>query len=199
MKRLPLLLVAFSFGLNAGLVYYFVSERRARDEKPAPSPAPRERPAEPRDAETAIREHLDLMTRDLELSPSQVTALHDLLSTQMPQMTILLRRTTEANRRISEAYGEPAFDEVRFREMVRLASESRTRADSLSAVMLLAEAEILTPAQREKFAHTAPSVYSNARRDQPQRDRDRPAPQPGEDRPRERPADRQGPPQGEQR
>ncbi len=169
MRRMPLILMAFSVGLNAGLVYFFLNGRTAQEETPPPPP-PRELAGETRDAEEALREHLDLMTRDLDLDPAQVTALHDLLKTRLPEMAVLLRRTTEANRRITDAYGEPVLDEAKFREMVRLASASRARADSLSAVMLLAEADILTPAQRTRFAHTAPTIYSHARRDQPPRE-----------------------------
>jgi Spy/CpxP family protein refolding chaperone len=183
MKRSLLIFLAFSLGLNVGLVWYFTADRLGSRERHSPPPpvritAPDEQAATPTDAEAAIEAHLDVLSRDLGLDGGQVAALRALLTKRMPQMAHLLRRTTEANRRISDAYGTTALDSTLFRDLVAAASAARTRADSLSSVILLEEARILTPQQRERFAHVAPVMYSTARRDPPPTEPGPPPPRP---------------------
>ena len=68
-------------------------------------------------------------------------------------------------RRLSEVFGASDFDPVRFSRLTAEASGARSRLDSLSAVMLVAEASVLTPDQRRKFAEVANSIYSRPQGD----------------------------------
>lgn len=194
MKRTLLIILAFSLGLNAGLGWYLGTARKHAPGRQGPPPRENANAGRtdssptPGDTESVINAHLATLHRDLGLDDAQVSALRALLGAKMPEMAVLLHRTTEANRRISDAYAVADLDTVRFRELVAAASAARTRADSLSSVILLAEADILTPQQRTKFAHTAPVAYSMVRRD----------PQPRADGPPPRREDRNDPPPREE-
>jgi uncharacterized membrane protein len=166
MNRIALLLLAVSLGLNAGLLYVRLAERPAQGtERPDRLPAPRR--ASPPAPEVVVQDHLLAMTRHLTLSQEQQRSIRAVLDEHMPMMMELLRRGDEANRRISEAFAAPEFDTERFKILVQEASQARARADSLSAVMLLGEAAVLTAQQRIKYAEIAPTVHANPPRKPP--------------------------------
>ncbi len=192
MRRGLFLLLALSLGLNGGLLYVRFAHRPPSDDRAMPL-APR--PTLPRDAEVAVRDHLAGLVRDLDLTAAQEESIRAILVAHMPRMTELLRRTSEANRLIGEAFAAPEFDVEPFRQLVREASAARARADSLSAVMLLGEARILTPQQRARFARTAPTVYSTTHPESPPREGEPPSPRrQDDDRPPPRREDEGSPP-----
>lgn len=160
MKRALFLLLALSLGLNGGLLYVRLADRPAG--RPArPGPPPRQEEQHAPDPERLIRDHVEGITRHLQLNETQQKAIEAILAESMPELTELLRRSEEANRRVSEAFAAPVFDPAEFFRLTREASLSRARTDSLSAVMLVGESEVLTPEQRQRFAEVAPTIYAN--------------------------------------
>lgn len=159
MKRGLFLLLAVSLGLNAGLLYVRYLDGPLRGpgaERPRP---PRGAGPPPR-PETMARDHLADMTRHLDLSDEQQQEIRVILEERMPLMTELLRASREANQQISDAFAAPEFDGEHFGQLAAQVSRSRAQADSLAMVMLLAEAAVLTPEQRIKYAEVAPTVHS---------------------------------------
>jgi hypothetical protein len=73
----------------------------------------------------------------------------------------------QTNRRLTEAFGAPDFDSESFQRLTFEASAARSQLDSLSAVMLVSEAAVLTHEQRRKYARVAPSIHSNPQRPGP--------------------------------
>jgi Spy/CpxP family protein refolding chaperone len=175
MKRALWILLALSLGLNAGLLYVRLADRpgMAPGSHPGESgphgPPPGEHGAPQPDTEALIRNHLASMSRHLDLSVEQQQSIEEILRDHLPEMAELRRRAEEANRRVSAAFAERQLNSGRFTTLVREASQARARIDSLSAVMLLGEAGVLSPAQRARFAEVAPTVYANPRRSPPPR------------------------------
>ncbi len=165
MKKVMYLLLALSIGLNAGLLIVQQSEP-PRPGPGRPGPPPDERPGPPR-PEVLVRDHLESMTRHLDLDESQQQAIREVLEEHMPALFEMRRRSKEANRRMSEAFAEPGFDPEQFEVLARQASLTRGRADSLAAVMLIGEAAVLTNEQRVRFAEVAPMVHTTPRQNQP--------------------------------
>lgn len=165
MKKVVYLLLALSIGLNAGLLIIQQSE------PPRPGPGPMgERPSErprPMEPGVIIENHLEGMTRHLDLDEEQRQAIRLVLETHMPSLSEARRQSEQANRHISEAFGDPGFDPIKFKVLSRQASMARSRADSLSSLMLIGEAAVLTDEQREKYAEVAPMVHSSPQRNQP--------------------------------
>ncbi len=163
MKRVLSLLLALSVGLNAGLFY--VQNSGPKHEGPDRKGPPREdHRGGPPSPDNAIRNHLEGMTRHLDLSEEQQDAIREVLAENMPLMGEMRRRSEEANRRISEVFAAANFDEEQFKQLVGQASFFKARADSISAVMLLGEAAALTAEQRAKYAEIAPTVHSTPQR-----------------------------------
>jgi len=165
MKKVLYLLLALSIGLNAGLLIV----QQSKPPRPGPGPRggpPGERPR-PMDPEAIVENHLNGMTRHLDLDEEQQQAIRMVLETHMPQLSEARRQLDEANRRISDAFRAPGFDPVTFKELSRQATRARSRADSLSSLMLIGEAAVLTNEQREKYAEVAPTVHSGPQRNQP--------------------------------
>ena len=93
------------------------------------------------------------------------------LRRQMPQLLTLRHRTQEVNRLLAESFATPDFDSIRFLELARRATAARTQIDSVSATLLMAEAQLLTAEQRRKYATVVPSVHTDPRRVAPARRR----------------------------
>jgi len=72
-----------------------------------------------------------------------------------------------ASQGITEIYGRVPFDKVEFQRLMREVSYTRSKADSLSAVMLAEEASVLTDEQRRRFAEVAPMRSGGGHRPPP--------------------------------
>jgi len=168
-KMLIYLLLAVSLGLNVGVVATTLIHRTARGHlgpPPGPlgpvGPVGREGhgPASPPDPRKLVDNHVRGITRHLDLDPEQQQAIRAVLVRHAPQLVRFQVDVAETGRRLSEAYAAPVFDPEQFRQLTAKASAARAKLDSLSAVMLVAEAAVLTAEQRLKFAEVAPSIHS---------------------------------------
>ncbi len=155
MIRSLFIIMAVSLGLNAGLLYV-----RYMDRPTGPFPEGHERPGKERGAqpgpEMIVNHQLKAKTEHLGLDNLQQEKIRVILEENLPRMVEFRQRTEEAQAQMSALYGQAPFDEAAFLSMGRLAAQSRTSADSLSAVILSLEAEVLTDQQRKSFAEVAP-------------------------------------------
>lgn len=162
------LLLAVSLSLNMGLLYVRIADRHPprfdrsdhADRRGPPHLIQDETPP----PETVARDHLAAITRHLDLDTSQQSAVRMLLEEYMPGMGALQRDSREAGRHISDAFAAPDFDPERFRILAERASRARMRVDSMSTVMLIGEASVLTPEQRALFSEVAPTAFTGPRR-----------------------------------
>ena len=162
-KKIIYLLLAVSIGLNVGVIATTVLHQVGN---PPPGPGPRARGRPPARATPRPRTRFWTttcagMTRHLDLDAGQQEAIRAVLEVQMPRLVEARAAAEAANRRLVEVFGAPDFDPDAFRRLAAEASASRARVDSLSAVMLVAEAALLTPEQRLKFAAVAPTIHSS--------------------------------------
>ncbi len=158
-KRYIYLLLAVSLGLNVGVVATTLVHRRAPEGPPpgpAGGPAPNARP----DPERLVEDHMRGITRHLDLDTRQQQHIRAVLERHAPQLVTFQAEVEETGRLLSEVFAAPQFEAPRFRQLTAEASGARSRLDSLSTEMLVAEATVLTPEQRRKFADVANSVYS---------------------------------------
>lgn len=154
-KKIIYLLLAVSLGLNVGVIAMTIANRT---DQPPHDPPPGRGPADP---DRLVEGHLRGMTQHLGLNDEQQQAIRDILERHTPEMARLRAEADEAGQRLAEAYGAPNFDAERFRQLTTETGAARARMDSLSSVMLVAEASILSPEQRRKFAAVAPELHSN--------------------------------------
>ncbi len=166
MKRFLFLLLALSLGLNAGLLYVRIADRPHDRGGPA-GPPPPDRHGPQESSDVVIEEHLDAMSQHLALEAPQRTAIHAILTDHLPTLMEIRHEADEANRQIAEIFTARQFDAERFAVLTRQVSLSRARMDSVSSVMLLEEAQVLTLEQRTMFAEVATSVYLNPPGQQP--------------------------------
>ena len=159
-KKIIYLLLAVSIGLNIGVIGTTLIHRTVGpppDQGPRPEGGPGQPPAPGQMVEMQLRR----MTQHLDLDAQQQEAIRSIMETHMEQLSVLKVAADKADRDLSEAYGAPVFDTEQFNRLVHLASINRSRRDSLSSAMLVAEAEILTPRQRLKFSKIATTIYTN--------------------------------------
>lgn len=158
-KKVVYLLLAVSFGLNLGMVATTVVHRRGPD-GPPPGPPEGRGPGPRPDPQQLVEDHLQRITRHLDLDAGQQREIRAVLERHAAQLAAYQAAVGESGRRLSDVFGAPEFDPVLFERLTADAAGARTRLDSLSAVMLVDEASVLTPKQRRKFAEVASSVYS---------------------------------------
>lgn len=166
-RRLIHILLAVSVGLNVGVVAMTILHRTTGTRGgPPPGPGGGARPEHgaPPGAEQLVEGHLQGMTRHLDLDPGQQEAIRAVMERHAPQLMALQREVTLAGQRLSEAYAAPVFDTDRFERLTADTGAARARLDSLSAVMLVQEAAVLTPQQRRAFAAVAPSIHTMPQR-----------------------------------
>jgi len=166
-KKLIYLLLAISLGLNVGVITTTLVHHMTRIPPTHPTGPPGGKgrdPGPPRDPGQLVENHVRGITRHLDLDHEQQQAIRAVLERHAHQLVMFQGDVAETSRRLSETYATPAFDPKQFRQLTAEASTARAKVDSLSAVMLVAEAAVLTPEQRQKFAEVAPSIYSRPQR-----------------------------------
>lgn len=178
-KNIIYLLLALSLGLNVGVIATTVIHQTQAPADLPPGPGggpgggPGSGPGQAPDPERLVNDHLRGMTRHLDLDAEQQQAIRAVLERSSPELVAMQAEVAATARRLSDAYAAPDFDPEQFRQLAVAASAARSRLDSLSTVMLIDEAAVLTPEQRKKFAAVAPMVHSQP---QPPRRERRPPP-----------------------
>lgn len=160
-KKFLSLLLAVSLGVNLGVVAMTLMQNSAKHPQgphrgPGGDRAPEQRP----DPEQIVQRHLQGMTRHLELDAEQQQAIRAILEQHVPEQSRLQFEVAEDSRQMLEAFSADDFDPERFRQLMTAAAVARAELDSVSTVMLLAEAAVLTAEQRQKFAAVAPAIRS---------------------------------------
>lgn len=162
-KRIIYLLLAVSLGLNVGVIATTVVHRATMPPPggpPGPDRGARPDMGPPPDPDRLVKDHLQGITRHLDLNGEQQNAVRSVLERYSSQMVELQMDVDDVGRRLTEVFAAPVFDPEQFRRLTAEAGVVRSRLDSLSAVMLVAEAAVLTPQQRRKFAVVAPRIHS---------------------------------------
>jgi Spy/CpxP family protein refolding chaperone len=166
MKRFLFLLLSLSLGLNAGLLYVRYMERPHAGPMPgAPDHQRFNRPPPP--AGVMIEQQLAVKTRHLGLDSAQQKAIRIIMEKHLPAMAESREKSRKANRRMVKLYADDPFDKVEFQRLMREASQARSKADFLSALILAEEASVLTIEQRSLFAETAPMAQGEGHRPPP--------------------------------
>lgn len=161
-KNILYLLLAASLGLNVGVIATTLAHRMTGPrEGPPPASGDLGGPGPRLSPEQLVETHLRGMTRHLGLDPEQQQSIRAVLEKFAPQQMEFQMEVRNTGRRLTDAFGAPGFDPEGFRRLTAEASAARSRLDSLSTVMLVSEAAVLTPEQRRKFAQVAPSIHSN--------------------------------------
>jgi hypothetical protein len=154
LKKILYLLLAVSLGVNAGLLAVTLKHRGQ-----PPPPQQQLPPGHPPDPQRLVEDHLSGMTRHLGLDPEQQAEIRAILARNAARLADLRLEAAEAQRLVADA------------------SAARAAVDSLSAVMLRAEAAVPTPEQRAIFAEVAPTIHADPQRPgQPRDQRHRPPP-----------------------
>lgn len=162
-NRIIHLLLALSLGLNAGVIATTLVHRVTA---PSPGHPPGgggvgdRPPAQSADPARMVDSHLRGMTRHLGLDEEQQRAVREVLERYVPELIELQTGAADAGEALASAFGAPEFDRETFLRLTAETSAARSRLDSLSAVLLMAEAELLTPEQRQLFSTVAPMVHS---------------------------------------
>jgi Spy/CpxP family protein refolding chaperone len=161
-KKLIYLFLVVSLGINVGMIATTIIHRMPpAHQGPPPGPGGKggPEPMTPPDPGKIAEDHVRGMTQHLDLDAEQQQAVREVLEKHAPQLVKFQIDVEEKGRRLAEAFAAPAFDPVQFQQLTAEASAARSRLDSLSAVMLVAEAAVLTPEQRLKFAEVATSIH----------------------------------------
>lgn len=159
MKRVLFIIMAVSLGLNAGLLYVRYLDRPGMQPPPGIEKQ-RQRMGQRPSPEVMIQHQMQAKTRHLKLSEQQQGQIRKILEEHLPTMAAFRNESGLYQDELAALYGAPQFDVQAFREAGRLAAQARSSADSLSALILSLEAEVLTPQQRISFAEVAPMNHS---------------------------------------
>ncbi|MBD3335844.1 MAG: periplasmic heavy metal sensor [Candidatus Eisenbacteria bacterium] len=162
MKRGWFFVLAFSLGLNAGLLYVTLAQRGSeRDVAPAreargPLGERDDRAPPPEGLARVIRDHLRRMTRDLDLDPQQRSAIAAIHEELLPRIAGQRREMRRLRGEVASLYAREEVTPAEFRAKVRQLSNAQARLDSLVTEAMLAEAALLTPEQRRRYVRHMP-------------------------------------------
>jgi Spy/CpxP family protein refolding chaperone len=167
MKRAWFILLALSLGLNAGLLYVVIAAR-ARQAALLTEFGNRQGRGGPRweegrhpggrelDPEGLTRRHLRRMSKRLDLDEQQRQAIAEVMHDYLPRIVEQRRKLHEIRQKIGLQFAVPALDPMGFRTAVERLNQEQARLDSLVMESMLAEAALLTPEQRSRYAETLP-------------------------------------------
>ena len=160
-RKILYLLLAVSIGVNAGLIIT-TQQHRSLPSHPEPPTGPREPgPGHRPNPAQLIEDHIQGVTHHLDLTPDQQVALRTVLGKHTPELIVRQRLAAEAGARLSDAFAATVFVADHFQQLTTEASVARASLDSISAIMLVDEAAILTLKQRIRFSEVAPTIHSN--------------------------------------
>ena len=153
MKKWMGILLALSVGLNLGLLYGHLGFSDPWIAAPLP-PGPEGHPPLP--PQQMIEQQMRVIDRHLELDDGQEPAVRAILENRLPPMARWRREAAQANRSLAQVYAADPFDAVAFKRLSAEARLARSRADSVSALILFEKAAVLDPRQRRLFAEQGP-------------------------------------------
>jgi hypothetical protein len=160
MSRKWFLALALSLGLNGGMFWVQLSSRGGPLPRPPWAESRRfrgeRRPPRPPDPARLVTLHLKRMDERLELAAGKRAEIETLLREALPRVVEGHERVREAREAITDAYRSDSLDDARFRDLVRALNGRQTTLDSATAELMLAEARLLTPEQRERYAGFLP-------------------------------------------
>lgn len=162
-KRILYLLFALSIGLNVGVIGTTLTHKMSEPRKGPPRrniEGTKGRPGQKPDPANLVEEHLFGMTQHLGLSEEQQDSIRKILEQHAPRLSELQNAMAESGPRLAEAYSGSGFDAEAFRELAAEISANRSQLDSLSTVVLVAEAAVLTPEQRLKFSYVVATIHT---------------------------------------
>lgn len=157
-KKILWVVLGLSLGLNMGLLY---GRFAVRSDPMPPPPGGRPGPgsgrfeAEP-PVERIVADQLRVTDRHLQLDDAQEQAVRRILEERMPDLAGLRRETRQANQAMARIFAAEDFDAEAFRRQADRARWVRSRADSLSALILSEEAAVFDAHQRRLFAEQGP-------------------------------------------
>ncbi len=164
-KRLIVLLLALSVGLNVGVIATTLIHGwgDSQDQPPLPGDGhPDQGP--PPSPEQFVEIHLQGITRHLGLDVTQQQAIREVLEPHAPLLLELQSDVARTGRELAASFAAPEFDPQGFRQLAVAVGTARARMDSLSAVMLVAEGAVLTPEQRLRFSTVEPMISGRPQR-----------------------------------
>ncbi len=184
LKKIVYLLLAVSLGVNAGMMVVTLKHRGTPSYPPhqmppgqPPGGGPGGPPGHQIDPRRMIEDHVARITQHLGLDQQQQEAIRAILERDAVRLESLRQAVMEAQLRMKEAFAAPDYDEATFLGLVAEAGAARAALDSLSAVMLISEAAVLTPEQRAMFAEVAHNINAGPQaRPQPRGPRHRQPP-----------------------
>jgi Spy/CpxP family protein refolding chaperone len=152
-NRVWFLILALSLGLNAGLLYV-----QTAGERPTPDSPPTPRPHEvgPDRFDDLIQNHLERMSEGLQLNEDQSRRLQAVHRNLLPRMASASRELDGLRRAVGDQYGSPEMDPDRLRGSVQHLNRVQASLDSLVVEAMLAEAAVLSPEQRARYARGMP-------------------------------------------
>jgi len=154
MRRGWFLLLALSLGLNAGLLFTAISHHAA-----APSGSTSEDPPRPLGLH-----RLEQMSRRLGLHADQREQMRAIVEEMMPKILEQRAAVRGARHELHETLRPPdphsdfeaAMEPSSMRDLVRRISREQAILDSLVAEVMLREAQVLTPEQRQRYFEAMP-------------------------------------------
>lgn len=159
MSRAWFFALAASIGLNAGLLWVHFTGGPLR---PPPGPPFGGRPGGPPAGapllapERLAERHVARLAAELDLTDEQRAALTDLMRERVPRLVEFRERILEARGDVADAYRSRQLDGHRFRAFVATLRGVQAGLDSLTTEIMLKEAEVLTPEQRERYLEVMP-------------------------------------------
>ncbi len=146
MKRVWVLVLALSLGLNAGLLFMQISERGRKPRHDGRSPDP----------ERLVERRLHQLNKHVGLNEEQQKVMEEILREIIPHVVAERSKTLELRNSLVLEYASAEMDPNRIRELARKLSTMQVSIDSLATEGLLREAAILTPDQRRRYAEIMP-------------------------------------------
>ncbi len=143
MKQAWIIAAVLSIGLNAGLLI------RGCDRGGQP-------PGRPPELRQILDAHLERMADGLGLSEAQQQDLRAAHETLFPEILDQSRRLREMRHDLAQNYRGETVDPVAFRRIASEISKEQARLDSLIVDVMLYEAAVLTPEQRQQYERIMP-------------------------------------------
>lgn len=150
-RRSLWLLLALSIGLNLGLLYGRLVDQ--------PMKRPPKNDGGPRGGmpvEKMIAEQVRMKTDHLQLDREQAAAVRAILEKRLPEVSRLREEAHIAQRDLARVFASEPFAPAAFVQQAAWAREVRSRADSVSALILLEEAGVMNAEQRRVFGQEGP-------------------------------------------